>query len=684
MIKQKIQSLLLLGVLVLSMALQTQGTVYAQNNIYNIEGGVSTKDDEDCNIDSSNSVDSKSTETTTSSAGASQADWTKPDTVAYKNAKYVFDEFIKAGVDGGFAAGVVGWINSEGGFAMVGRAEGHYGASLKENSIAYGVRPIGFAYYNSEAGGGIFQFTPFTKYAPLGSPDWENIEKMVAFVLKIVAEGDWNPAMDLTGKNHSFAEAVKISNPQEATLTWQAYERGNVAYINQSQKKQDAQTAYDLFNGSKYKYDEAKFSKYLGSNGGSSSNSSSSGETTTKIQRDKDLPNVNASDWELVLVNRDNKKAEMNPTLTKVGNIEVDSRISKNVEDFLAEAKEIDGAFHLISGYRSVNTQEWLYDSYVQKEMSERGISRDEAETITQTYSQPAGASEHQTGLAIDISTVDSLNEMPEATATKLKEVAEKHGFVRRFEKEYSKKTGIGFEDWHFRYVGIESAKYMNKKNISLEEYLEKLKEGGSSESDDCNDEGSSSVSNGGTGDWSKNKTGTVNHLNETGWRTDQLPDDLKKYAIDPKSVGLTWKKADGWKALAWEGNQCTDLSASLMYALWEKDGQHPTQTAGHGKMVVNNWVAKFGGKKSNTPTAGAVLSIEGGEFGHTAVVSHVFENGDILIVEQNSLGLSGQLNGEMFTWDYKYISKSGYSGWTFYDPAQNGYKITSKAKSLG
>ena len=92
-----------------------------------------------------------------------------------------------------------------------------------------------------------------------------------------------------------------------------------------------------------------------------------------------DLPNSSVDSWELVLVNRDNKKPEMNPDLAIVGNIQVDKRIEKNVQDLLAEAQKIDPSFHLISGYRSVAYQEQLYESYIQKEMG-TGLSKEEAE----------------------------------------------------------------------------------------------------------------------------------------------------------------------------------------------------------------------------------------------------------------------------------------------------------------
>lgn len=230
-------------------------------------------------------LEEESTSINTSSAAASDSDWTKKGSTAYQNAEKVFKAFVNHGTSGAFASGVVGWVNSEGGFSMIGRAEGHYGNDIKANSIMYGIRPTGLSYYTTEAGGGIFQFTPFTKYAPLGSPDWENADKMIAFVIKQVASGDWNASMDLTGKKHSFSEAVKLTNPKEAALTWQSYERGNIAYINQAQKQTDAQKAYELFDGDKYQYDEAKFQATFGKKENSSKvNTLSTNSTDSELE----------------------------------------------------------------------------------------------------------------------------------------------------------------------------------------------------------------------------------------------------------------------------------------------------------------------------------------------------------------------------------------------------------------
>lgn len=133
---------------------------------------------------------------------------------------------------------------------------------------------------------------------------------------------------------------------------------------------------------------------------------------------------------------------------------------------------------HLISGYRSVAYQAELYQSYVSQEMAnDPSLTQEAAEAIVQTYSQPAGSSEHQTGLAIDMSTVDALNQSDVETVKQVTALAPKYGFILRFPDGKQESTGVGYEDWHFRYVGKKSAAYISKHQISLEEYIKLLKE---------------------------------------------------------------------------------------------------------------------------------------------------------------------------------------------------------------
>ncbi|MFZ1668993.1 MAG: M15 family metallopeptidase, partial [Trichococcus flocculiformis] len=93
----------------------------------------------------------------------------------------------------------------------------------------------------------------------------------------------------------------------------------------------------------------------------------------------------------------------------------------------------------------------------------------------------------HITGLAVDITSTalanlegnsglfPDLENYPEGLW--LKENAPKFGFVLRYPKEKEAITGINFEPWHFRYVGIENAMYMTENNLTLEEYIAILKQ---------------------------------------------------------------------------------------------------------------------------------------------------------------------------------------------------------------
>jgi len=119
-----------------------------------------------------------------------------------------------------------------------------------------------------------------------------------------------------------------------------------------------------------------------------------------------------------------------------------------------------DGVQHFLmsSGYRDFKEQSKLY-----KEMGS-------------DYALPAGYSEHNLGLSLDVgSTQKKMEKAPEGKW--IEENVWKHGFVLRYPKNKSNITGIQYEPWHIRYVGLPHSAIMQKKNFTLEEYLEFLKE---------------------------------------------------------------------------------------------------------------------------------------------------------------------------------------------------------------
>lgn len=166
--------------------------------------------------------------------------------------------------------------------------------------------------------------------------------------------------------------------------------------------------------------------------------------------------------------------------------------------------------------------------------------------------------------------------------------------------------------------------------------------------------------------------TGSIKESSPSGtlrWHRDQVPDDVKPYIHDPEKAGLSWGSAKGWST---PGGQCVDLSVSLFHAIWKGA---PGHLSGNGRDMANSAAAAFHGSTSKTPHAGSIVSQVGGgadpTYGHTYIVEHVLANGDIICVEQNVAGYSGDSNGTPETWDFLWISKDYYSKYdTFFAPS--------------
>ncbi len=91
-------------------------------------------------------------------------------------------------------------------------------------------------------------------------------------------------------------------------------------------------------------------------------------------------------------------------------------------------------------------------------------------------YALPAGYSEHNSGLSLDVGS--SLTKMERAPEGKwIEENAWKYGFILRYPEDKTELTGIQYEPWHIRYVGLPHSAIMKEKNFVLEEYMDYLKE---------------------------------------------------------------------------------------------------------------------------------------------------------------------------------------------------------------
>ena len=171
---------------------------------------------------------------------------------------------------------------------------------------------------------------------------------------------------------------------------------------------------------------------------------------------------------DLVLVNRE-LALQADPTnLTDIptnlnANVQVNDRFLVQQQMIkplqqMFEAANIDGVSHFIinSAYRSGKLQQQMFDKHGAE------------------FALPSGHSEHQTGLSIDIgSTQGTMDNTLEGKW--LEENAARFGFVLRYPANKINITQIGYEPWHFRYVGLPHSLIMQDEQLVLEEYIELL-----------------------------------------------------------------------------------------------------------------------------------------------------------------------------------------------------------------
>ena len=143
-------------------------------------------------------------------------------------------------------------------------------------------------------------------------------------------------------------------------------------------------------------------------------------------------------------------------------------RAAAALEQLFAAALKKNYRLCGVSAYRSYKRQDQIY----------RNNIKNKGELRTNQVSAMPGSSEHQTGLAIDVScdSVDctleeSFGRTPEGKW--LKKNCHKYGFIIRYPHWRERVTGYTYEPWHIRYVGKNLAEYIYQKKLTLEEYYQ-------------------------------------------------------------------------------------------------------------------------------------------------------------------------------------------------------------------
>jgi D-alanyl-D-alanine carboxypeptidase len=146
---------------------------------------------------------------------------------------------------------------------------------------------------------------------------------------------------------------------------------------------------------------------------------------------------------------------------------QVRKELDEPLQHLFSDADKGSIKLMLASGYRSYQLQNTYYSNYV----------RTSGEAEANRYSAKPGTSEHQTGLAFDVATVDRVHYLDQAFGNDpagrwIADNAHNYGFIIRYPKDKEAVTGYMYEPWHLRYVGIDLAKELYNKNQTMEEFF--------------------------------------------------------------------------------------------------------------------------------------------------------------------------------------------------------------------
>ena len=185
-----------------------------------------------------------------------------------------------------------------------------------------------------------------------------------------------------------------------------------------------------------------------------------------------------AEDWRLTLVNNTHPLEDgYVPELADAdaNGHQFDARAADALKEMLADAREAGLSPIICSAYRTWEKQTSLFEDQVAV-CESQGLEGEAAVAEARTVVAYPGTSEHQLGLAADIVALSyqilDEGQMETAEQQWLIEHCAEYGFILRYPEGKSDITGVIFEPWHYRYVGVEAAKEIMSQGLCLEEYL--------------------------------------------------------------------------------------------------------------------------------------------------------------------------------------------------------------------
>ncbi len=179
----------------------------------------------------------------------------------------------------------------------------------------------------------------------------------------------------------------------------------------------------------------------------------------------------------LILVNpeygyREQEREDLVPAWEGMPKVQMERRAAVLLAELMGKIRGWERSVP-VSGWRSRKEQQIIWEECLEES----------GEEFTRKFVAVPGHSEHQTGLAIDLGRrqeeIDFI--CPEFPYTGIcgafRRYAADYGFVERYPAGKETVTGIGHEPWHFRYVGVPHAHVMTGLGLTLEEYLDFMKD---------------------------------------------------------------------------------------------------------------------------------------------------------------------------------------------------------------
>ena len=181
---------------------------------------------------------------------------------------------------------------------------------------------------------------------------------------------------------------------------------------------------------------------------------------------------------QIVLINKWNPlPADYVPELREpIAGCQMDACCADALREMITDLENAVGRKSYLNGYRSYDYQKFIFRCAIDTVMR-KGRSYQDAYLAVSTSTAPPGTSEHQYGVAVDIMNPnDTFYERGEtAVIAWLKEHCWDYGFILRYPEGTSHITGIIYEPWHYRYVGVELAQELKGTGLCLEAYLDQL-----------------------------------------------------------------------------------------------------------------------------------------------------------------------------------------------------------------